>query len=46
MSVITSIASTTIVVQGSSSCVTVPGWSVVILAALLTAPRLVKELPR
>lgn len=26
-------------------CVRVPGWAVVIVATLLTAPRLVRELP-
>lgn len=28
---------------GGPGCISVPGWSVVIVATLLTAPRLVKE---
>lgn len=35
---------TEIVTVGAPSCVVVPGWSVIVVATLLTAPRLVKEL--
>lgn len=35
---------TALVVEvASMGCISVPGWSVVIVATLLTAPRLVKE---
>lgn len=38
------ISSTVLLIQTEVGCVSIPGWSVVVVSTLLASPRLVKEL--